>query len=179
MTETRLRGVSTRALLCEPAGDDGAPFKASGAAGTAAKVARAAGARGLGEAAGGAAGQQERDGEEGADAATARSRAHLDGELPPEATMCGPRTMLELCNGVGVFVAKCLDSLLVARDVAAEADAVAFLVAVAGLEGGDLKAHLDAVAEGEPVEVEGDGFGVERERVISLCGPRMHALGEL
>ena len=73
--------------------------------------------------------------------------------------------MFELGDGVGVFVAEGLDGLVVAADVAAEADAVAFLVAVAGAEVGDLEPDFDAVAEGEPAKVEGEGFGVEGEGV--------------
>ena len=133
----------------------------------------------MGDTAGGAGGLEERDGEQGAFAATAGTGAHLDGELPPEAAVACPGVVLELGDGVGVFVAERLDGLVVARNVAAEADALALLVAVAGLEVGELEADVDSVAEGEPVEVEGEGFGVEGEGVFGRCEPRVHVLGVL
>ena len=114
-------------------------------------------------AAGCAGGLKERDGEEGALAAAARASAHFGGEAPPEAAVAGLRAVLELGDGVGVLVAESVDRLGVAADVAAEADAFALLVAVAGAEVGDLKADVDAVAESEPLEVKGDGIGVEGE----------------
>jgi len=149
----------------EPRGDDRLPFEAGRAAGAAAGASGAAGHRGVCVAAVGAGGLEEGDGEEGALAAAAGARAHLGGEASPEAAVAGLGAVLELGDGVGVFVAEGLDRLVVAADVAAEADAVAFLVAVAGAEVGDLEPHVDAVAEGEPVEVEGEGFGVEGEVV--------------
>jgi hypothetical protein len=82
-------------------------------------------------AAGGAGWLEEGDGEEGADATAAGARAHLGGELAPEAAVAGARVVFEFGDGVGVFVAKGLDGLIVVRDVAREADAVALLVAVA------------------------------------------------
>ena len=125
----------------------------------------------MGVAAGGAGGLEEGDGEEGALAAAAGAGAHLGGEAAPEAAVAGFGAVLELGDGVGVFVAEGLDGLLVAADVAAEADAVAFLVAVAGAEVGDLESHGDAVAEGEPVGVCLDGVGVEGEGVGGGHGP--------
>jgi len=107
-------------------------------------------------AAGGAGGLQERDGEERALTAAARTGAHLGGEAPPEAAVAGLRAMLELGDGVGVLVAEGVDRLGVAADVSAEADAVALLVAIAGAEVGDQEADFDAVAEGEPMEMEFD-----------------------
>jgi len=167
------------ASLHEAGGGDGAPFDAAGAAGAAAEVEGTAGTGGVGDAAGGAGGLEERNGEEGAFAAAAGAGAHLDGELAPEATVACPRVVLELGDGVGVFVAERLDGLVVARDVAAETDALALLIAVAGFEVGDLETDVDAVAEGEPVEVEGEGFGVEGEGVFGWCEPRVHVLGVL
>jgi hypothetical protein len=167
--------------LPEPRGDDRTPFEAGGAAGAAAGAAGASGRGGVGVAAGGAGGLEEGDGEEGAPAAAAGARAHLDGEAAPEAAVAGLGGVLELGDGVGVFVAEGLDRLVVAADVAAEADAVAFLVAVTGAEVGDLESDVDAVAEGEPVEMEGEGFGVEGEVVggghrsdckTRVCGER-------
>jgi hypothetical protein len=115
----------------------------------------------VGVAAGGAGGLEEGDGEEGAFAAAAGASAHLGGEAAPEAAVAGFGAVLEFGDGVGVFVAKGVDGLLVAADVAAETDAVAFLVAVASAEVGDLESYFDAVAEGEPAQVESDGGGAE------------------
>jgi hypothetical protein len=89
------------------------------------------------------------------------------------------RTVFELGDGVSVFVAEGLDGLLVARDVAAEANAIALLVTIAGLEIGDLQPDFDAIAESEPVEMKGEGIRVEGEDVFGLCGPRVHASGLL
>lgn len=172
----RRREAPRRGVLHKAGGGDGAPFDAAGAAGATAEAERAAGAGGVGDAAGGAGGLQERDGEEGAFPAAAGAGAHLDGELAPEATVGDLRFVLELGDRMGVFVAEGLDGLLVTRDVAAEADAVALLVTVAGLEVGDLEADVDAVAKCEPVEVEGEGFGVEGEGVFGWCEPKVHLL---
>jgi len=170
-----------RRLLPEPARHHRAPFEAGGAAGAAAGAAEAAGRGGVRVAAGGAGGLEEGDAQKWALAAAAGTRAHLDGEAAPEATVAGLGAVLELGDGVGVFVAEGLDRLVVAADVAAEANAVAFLVAVARAEVGDLESDVDAVAEGEPVEVEGEGFGVEGEVVggghwsdcrTRVCGER-------
>ena len=109
--------------------------------------------------------------EEGALAAAAGARAHLGGEAAPEAAVAGLRAVLELGDGVGVFVAEGLDRLVVAGDVAREADAVAFLVAVAGLKIGDLKTDFDAVAKGEPAEVEGKDVEVEGESFVGQLWP--------
>jgi hypothetical protein len=117
-------------------------------------------------AAGGAGGLEEGDAEEGAFAAAAGAGAHLGGEAAPEAAVAGFGAMFEFGDGVGVFVAKGVDGLFVAADVAAEADAVAFLVAVAGAEVGEVELDVDAVAEGEPGEVVCDGVGVEGEGVV-------------
>src|SRR5439155_1129489 len=76
------------------------------------------------------------------------------------------RAMLELGDGVGVLVAEGVDRLGVAADVSAEADAVALLVAIAGAEVGDQEADFDAVAEGEPMEMEFDRGGVEGEVLV-------------
>jgi len=119
-------------------------------------------------AAGGAGGLEEGDGEEGALAAAAGTGAHLGGEASPEAAVAGLRAVLELSDGVGVLVAERVYGLGVAADVSAEADAVALLVAVAGTEVGDLEADLDAVPQGEPVEVEVESVMGEGELVI--CG---------
>ena len=116
-------------------------------------------------AAGGAGGLEERDGEKRALTAATRPGPHFGGKALPEAAVASLRAVLELCDGVGVFVAEGIDRLGVAADVAAEADAVALLVAVAGAQIGDLEAHLDAVAKGKPVEVQVDGFGAEGEAV--------------
>ena len=117
-------------------------------------------------AAGSAGGLEEGDGEERAFAAAAGAGAHLDGEPAPEAAVAGLRAVFEFGDGVGVFVAEGLDRLFVAADVTAEPDAVAFLVAVAGAEVGDLEPDVDAVAEGEPVEVEDDGVEAKGEGVV-------------
>src|SRR3989442_1745302 len=69
-------------------------------------------------------------------------------------------------DGVGVLVAEGVDRLGVAADVSAEADAVALLVAIAGAEVGDQEADFDAVAEGEPMEMEFDRGGVEGEVLV-------------
>jgi hypothetical protein len=90
---------------------------------------------------------KERDSEKGPFAAAPRSSAHLHGELPPQATVPGPRFVPEFGNGVGVFVAQGLDGLIVTRDVAAETNAFAPLVAVTGLKVRDLHTDFDAIAE--------------------------------
>ncbi len=82
-------------------------------------------------AAGGAGGLEKGNGEEGALAAAAGAGAHLSGEASPEAAVARLRAMLELGDGVGVLVAEGFDRLGVAADVAAEANAVALLIAVA------------------------------------------------
>ena len=79
--------------------------------------------------------------------------------------MASLRVVFELGDGVGVFVAERVDRLRIVAEVAAQADAVALLVAVAGAEVGDLEPDVDAIAEGEPVEVNGDGIRVEGEWV--------------
>jgi hypothetical protein len=85
----------------------------------------------MGVAAGGTGRLEEGDGEERAYAAAARAGAHLDDEFAPEAAVAGSRVVLEFGDGVGVLMAEGLDRLIVAGDVAGEADAVAFLIAVA------------------------------------------------
>jgi hypothetical protein len=147
--------------LRKPRRDDRAPIQPPGAARAAACTAGAPGDRSVLVAAGGAGGLEEGDGEERALAAAARPGAHLRGKAPPEAAVAGLRVVFEVRDGVGVLMAERVDRLRIAADVAAEADAVALLVAVAGAEVGDLEAYLDAVAESEPLEVEGDGVRVE------------------
>jgi hypothetical protein len=73
--------------------------------------------------------------------------------------------MFEFGYRVRIFVADSFDCLLVARDVAAEANAVALLVAVAGLEVRDLKVDRNSVAEGQPLKLKVNGLEVEGERI--------------
>ena len=153
------------APLRESRRDHRAPVEAWRAAGAAAGTAGAPGDGSVLVAAGGAGGLEEGDGEEGALAAAAGAGAHLRGEAPPEAAVAGLRVVFELGDGVGVLMAERVDRLRIAAEVAAKADAVALLVAVAGAEVGDLEAYLDAVAESEPLEVKGYGIGVEGEWV--------------
>jgi len=153
------------APLCKPRRDHGAPLKPRRPASAAARAAGAPGDRSVRVTAGVAGGLEEGDGEEGALAAAAGAGAHLRGEAPPEAAVASLRVVFELGDGVGVFVAERVDRLRIVAEVAAQADAVALLVAVAGAEVGDLEPDVDAIAEGEPVEVNGDGIRVEGEWV--------------
>ena len=154
------------APLCKPRRDHGAPLKPRRPASAAARAAGAPGDRSVRVTAGVAGGLEEGDGEEGALAEAAGAGAHLRGEAPPEAAVASLRVVFELGDGVGVFVAERVDRLRIVAEVAAQADAVALLVAVAGAKVGDLEAYLDAVAESEPVQVEIDGFGAEGKIVV-------------
>jgi len=154
------------APLCKPRRDDGAPIKPRRPASAAARAAGAPGDRSVPVTAGGAGGLEEGHGEERALATAAGAGAHLRGEAPPEAAVASLRVVFELGDGVGVFVAERVDRLRIVAEVAAQADAVALLVAVAGAEVGDLEADVDAIAEGEPIEVEVDSFGAEGEIVV-------------
>jgi hypothetical protein len=127
----------------------------------------------VGLAAGGAGGLEKGDGEKGTFAAAAGPRAHVGGKAAPQGAVGGLRAVLELGDCVGVFVAEGLEGLVVAADVAAQADAVAFLVAVAGAEVGDLEPDFDAVAEVSQLRWRVRAFGLKAREVgnIAAHGP--------